>query len=46
MLQVTVLEAGPGPASGATGKSWAWLNANRKRPVPYRGKSLPHHHVY
>lgn len=34
--QVTVLEASPHPAAGASGKSWAWLNANHKQPAHYR----------
>lgn len=34
--QVTVLEAAAAPAAGATGKSWAWLNANAKEPRHYR----------
>jgi glycine/D-amino acid oxidase-like deaminating enzyme len=38
--QVTVLEAGPAAAAGATGKSWAWLNANAKKPQHYRGEFL------
>lgn len=37
LLQVTVLEAAAGPAQGATGKSWAWLNSNYKTPQHYRG---------
>lgn len=36
---VQVLEAAE-PASGASGKSWAWLNANRKQPVRFRVVSL------
>ena len=31
--RVSVLEAASGPAQGASGKSWAWLNANRKEPA-------------
>jgi hypothetical protein len=34
------LEAGPAAAAGATGKSWAWLNANAKKPQHYRGETL------
>ena len=37
--KVTVLEAGPRPAEGATAKTWAWLNANKKSPPHYKGKS-------
>lgn len=33
-----MLEAAPAPAAGATGKSWAWLNANAKEPAHYRGE--------
>lgn len=35
---VTVLDGASKPAEGATGKSWAWLNANRKTPVHYKGR--------
>ena len=35
--RVTVLEAAQRPAEGATAKSWAWLNANRKTPTHYAG---------
>lgn len=38
--KVTVLEAGPAAAAGATGKSWAWLNANAKKPIHYRDLNL------
>jgi hypothetical protein len=40
-LQVMVLEAAPAAATGATGKSWAWLNANAKKPLHYRGEQEP-----
>lgn len=33
---VTVLESSAHPAQGATAKSWAWLNANRKEPAHYK----------
>ncbi|KAK9792940.1 hypothetical protein WJX73_000671 [Symbiochloris irregularis] len=33
---VTVLEIHSKPAQEATGKSWAWLNANRKEPAHYK----------
>lgn len=39
-VKVTVLEAAPAPAAGATGKSWAWLNANAKKPAEYRDLNL------
>jgi glycine/D-amino acid oxidase-like deaminating enzyme len=35
--KVTVLEAAQRPAEGATAKSWAWLNSNRKTPGHYAG---------
>ena len=37
--KVTLLDAAPHAASAASGESWAWLNANRKAPDHYRGKS-------
>ena len=39
--RVTVLEAAQRPAEGATAKSWAWLNANRKTPNHYAGVYYP-----
>ena len=33
--QVTLVD--PAPFSGATGISWAWLNANKKNPRHYKG---------
>ena len=33
---VIVLEAGERPCSGATGSSWAWINANQKNPKWYQ----------
>lgn len=42
--QVTVVESAAAPATAATGKSWAWLNANYKKPKHYRGeKQLGRH---
>lgn len=35
-----MLEAAPAPAAGATGRSWAWLNANAKKPAGYRDLNL------
>lgn len=32
-------------SAGASGKSWAWLNANRKQPVRYRGVTLALTHL-
>ena len=37
---MSVLEAANGPAQGASGKSWAWLNANRKEPEAYKDLSV------
>lgn len=37
---VTVLEASAQPAAGASGKSWAWLNANHKQLAHYRDLNL------
>ncbi|KAL0045603.1 hypothetical protein WJX82_011039 [Trebouxia sp. C0006] len=37
---VTVLEGSAQPAAGASGKSWAWLNANHKQPAHYRDLNL------
>ncbi|KAK9824712.1 hypothetical protein WJX74_000161 [Apatococcus lobatus] len=34
--EVVVIEAAKRPAEGASGKSWAWLNANRKTPSHYK----------
>jgi glycine/D-amino acid oxidase-like deaminating enzyme len=39
-VKVTVLEAAPAPTTGATGASWAWLNANAKHPRHYRDLNL------
>ena len=36
--KVTILDAEFAPASQATGRSWAWLNANRKEPEHYKGE--------
>jgi len=33
---VMVLEAGVAPCQGATGSSWAWINANQKTPRWYQ----------
>ena len=38
--KVTIIEAAPRPAEGATAKTWAWLNANKKSPPHYKGESL------
>ena len=40
VCRVSVLEAASGPAQGASGKSWAWLNANRKEPQEYKALSV------
>ncbi|KAL0021768.1 hypothetical protein WJX79_006996 [Trebouxia sp. C0005] len=37
---VTIVEASAQPAAGASGKSWAWLNANRKQPAHYRDLNM------
>lgn len=40
-IQVTVVESAlaPAPASTATARSWAWLNAINKQPRHYRGEA-------
>ena len=35
--KVTVLDSAHGPGHGATAKSWAWLNGNKKSPPHYKG---------
>jgi D-hydroxyproline dehydrogenase subunit beta len=45
--EVHVLEAGPAPASGTSGTSYAWVNANNKRPPHYRdlnAAAIEEHH--
>jgi glycine/D-amino acid oxidase-like deaminating enzyme len=44
---VHVLEAGPSPAAGTSGTSFAWVNANNKRPEHYHrlnAAAIAEHH--
>lgn len=37
--KVTVVDAAQRPGEGATAKTWAWLNANKKSPSHYKGEA-------